>query len=112
MDARERRLAENEALFREVNERVESIASKHGDDEHVYEFYCECANGDCTMQVAVTLAEYENVRASGRRFLIAPEHAFPEVETVVERHESHWVIEKIGDSGAFAEGVDPRRRKR
>jgi hypothetical protein len=110
MNDRERRLAENEALFREVNEQVEAIASRQGDDEHVYEFYCECANADCTMHVGVTLAVYEGVRASGRRFLIVPEHALPEVEDVVERHEGWWVIEKRGETGAYAEQLDPRRR--
>ncbi len=112
MNDRERRLAENEALFREVNEQVEAIASRQGDEEHVYEFYCECANADCTMLVAVTLAGYEDVRASGRRFLITPNHALPEVEDVVERHEGWWVIEKRGESGAYAEKLDPRNRDR
>jgi hypothetical protein len=112
MDPRERRLAENESLFREVNERVEAIASRHGDDDHVYEFYCECANTDCTMHVPATLAAYEAVRENGRRFLIVPEHALPEIETVVERHEEWWVIEKFGDGGAFAERLDPRSRTR
>jgi hypothetical protein len=112
MDARERRLAQNEALFREVNEQVEAIASRHGTDEHVYEFYCECANAECTMQVPATLAAYEGVRASGKRFLIAPEHALPEIETVVEEADDYWVIEKVGDSGEFAERLDPRQRDR
>ena len=68
MDAREQRLAQNEALFREVNEKVEAIAAAHGDDDHLYEFYCECANADCTLQVPATLAAYEGVRAHPRRF--------------------------------------------
>lgn len=112
MDPRDRRLAENEALFREVNERVEAIAARQGDDDHVYEFYCECANTDCTMHVRATLAAYESVRASGRRFLIKPEHALPEVEDVVERTDEWWVIEKRGDAGAYAEHLDPRDRDR
>ena len=110
MNDRERRFAENEALFREVNEQVEAIASRQGDDEHVYEFYCECANPDCTMHVAVALAVYEAVRANGRRFLITPDHALPEVEEVVERNEGWWVIEKHGASGEYAERLDPRQR--
>jgi hypothetical protein len=112
MHPRDKRLAENESLFREVNERVEAIASRQGDDDHVYEFYCECANTDCTMHVPATLAVYESVRASGRRFLITPEHALPEVETVVEQTDEWWVIEKIGESGEYAEHLDPRTRER
>jgi hypothetical protein len=112
MHPRDRRMAENEALFREVNERVEAIATRQGDDDHVYEFYCECANTDCTMHVAATLAHYERVRADGRRFLVRPGHAVPEAERVVEEGEEWWVIEKLGDAGAYAEKLDPRSRDR
>lgn len=112
MNDRERRLAENESLFREVNEQVEAIASRQGDDEHVYEFYCECANADCTVHIAVTLAVYENVRANGRHFLVAPEHALPEFEDVVEQGDGFWVIEKRGETGDYAEQLDPRQRDR
>jgi hypothetical protein len=110
VDPREKRLAENESLFREVNERVETIAARHGDDEHVYEFYCECANTDCTLHVSIMLRDYESVRADPRRFLVAPEHALPEFETVVDRNDGWWVIEKEGEAGEYAERLDPRRR--
>ena len=64
MDAREQRLAQNEALFREVNERIEAAAHTLG--PHVeYEFLCECANADCTFPIALTLETYEAVRADG-----------------------------------------------
>jgi hypothetical protein len=110
MDAREQRLAQNEALFREVNEQVEAIALVHGDDAHVYEFYCECSNADCTLQVPATLAAYEAVRAHATRFLVVPEHWLPEIETVVERSDDWWVIEKHGDAGRLVEHLDPRSR--
>ena len=103
MDEGEQRLAQNEALFREVNEH-EAIAAVHGDDEHVYEFYCECSNADCTLQVRATLAAYEAVRADPRHFLVAPEHWLPEIETVVAKSDDWWVIEKQGDAGRL---VDP-----
>ena len=110
MDPRERRLAQNEALFREVNEKVEAVAVVHGADDHVYEFYCECANADCSMQLPATIAEYEAVRAHPRRFLVVPEHWLPEVESVAAKHDSFWVIEKHGDAGRLVENLDPRKR--
>ena len=108
MDPRQERLARNEALFREVNERVREIAEVHGADDHVYEFYCECSNADCTFQLRATLTEYEAVRAHPRRFLIAPSHSLPEIETVVERHDGWWVVEKHGEPAALVEDLDPR----
>ena len=38
------------------------------------------------MLVALTLAQYEAVRANPRRFVIVRGHELPEVEVVVERH--------------------------
>ena len=108
MDPRQERLARNEALFREVNERVRAIAAVHGDDDHVYEFYCECSNADCTFQLPATLAEHEAVRKHSTRFLIAPEHATPEIENVVERTENWWVVEKHGEPGELVAELDPR----
>ena len=108
MDARQERLARNEALFREVNERVRAIATVHGRDAHVYEFFCECSNTDCTFQLQGTLAEYEAVRAHGDCFLIAPDHSLPEIELVVERTDAWWVVEKHGEPGDLVEELDPR----
>jgi hypothetical protein len=110
MDEREKRLAQNETLFREVNERVEAIAAAHGDDEHVYEFYCECSNADCTLQVPVTIAGYEAVRAYPHRFLIFPGHVLPDIEDVVEQTDSWWVVEKTGEAASFVTRLDPRTR--
>jgi|ERR671910_324157 hypothetical protein len=111
MDARERRLAQNEALFREVNEKVEAVAAVHGADDHIYEFYCECANADCSLHVRATIEEYESVRAFSTRFLVAPEHWLPEVESVTEKHDRFWVIEKHGDAGRLVAHLDPRGRR-
>jgi hypothetical protein len=108
MDARQRRLAENELIFREVNERVRAIAAAHGADDHVYEFYCECSNADCTFQVRASLADYEAVREDPARFLIAPAHALPEIEVIVERSDEWWVVEKVGEAAELAEELDPR----
>ena len=55
-----------------------------------------------------TLADYESVRANSSRFLIAPEHWLPEVESVTEKTEGWWVVEKHGEAAELAEELDPR----
>jgi hypothetical protein len=50
VDERERRMTQNEALFREVNERVQEKAEAFGSGG-TFEYLCECANADCTFQV-------------------------------------------------------------
>jgi len=107
MDEREQRLAQNEALFREVNEKVEAIAAVHGTDDHVYEFYCECSNADCSLQVPATIAHYEAVRAHPTRFLVTPEHSLPEIETVVEK----VVADEAASEDEAAQAIEDIARK-
>ena len=60
------RLARNQALFREVNERVEKIAG----DNNAVEFVCECSNTECIESVELTLAAYERIRSNSTWFVI------------------------------------------
>ena len=109
MDERERRLAQNEALFREVNERVNSLATDWSVAAS-YEYVCECSNPDCTFQVALTQSEYEAVRADPRQFFVLPDHYVPEIENLVKETERYWIVEKVGDEGAYVEKLDPCSR--
>lgn len=111
MDARERRLAQNEALFREINERVEEMAHRLGPGVP-YEFFCECANADCTFRITLPLSEYEAVRADPKRFVVLPLHYTPEVEELIVEEDTHWVVRKSGDAGEYVERLDPRARPR
>jgi hypothetical protein len=106
-DAREERLAKNEVLFRSVNERIEQQAIRFGGLD-AYEFICECATRECIDRVALTLREYEHVRAEGTRFVVVPGHANVEVELVVEQAPGYHVVEKDGAAGVLAELTDPR----
>ena len=109
MDARETRLARNETLFREVNERIESAvgrANRH--DDHVYEFLCECSNADCTLLLPLTIAEYEAVRNDPRQFIVAPGHDLPEIESVVARNAGYQLVLKHGEAAAYAIERDER----
>lgn len=110
MDGRELRLAQNETIFREINERVLDVAEQHGADTHVYSFFCECSNADCTLQVSLAIADYERVRKDGAQFVVARGHELPEIETIVERHESWSAVVKTGDAAEYARGLDPRER--
>lgn len=109
MDAREQRMAQNEVLFREVNERIEAVAHQLG-PEVPYEFLCECANPDCTFKLSLPLATYESVRADPKQFVVLPHHYTPEVEDLVTKEDAYWVVKKEGEAGEFVEHLDPRSR--
>lgn len=109
MDAREKRLAKNESLFRSVNERIEEVAVPAGaDDGHQFEFFCECSNAGCNLLLPMTVSEYEQVRKDPRLFIVAPGHELPEIETVVARARTYEVVAKQGDAAEFVTEHDPR----
>lgn len=108
MDARERRLAENETIFRSVNERIEQLSAPQGGDGHVFEFLCECSNLDCTLRLPLTLTEYEAVRADPRVFVVAPGHDLPEIEEIIRRTPAYQVVKKQGEAAELAVDRDQR----
>lgn len=112
MGARDERLAGNESLFREVNERVAEVAEHYVEVESTadrVEFTCECGSATCTEAVALTLAEYEALRAVPTHFAVVPGHERPEIERVVERYAGYLVVEKQEeDAEQVARETDPR----
>lgn len=108
MDERERRLGENEALFRHVNERIKEIGESFSLVSTHTTFVCECADPACTEQLALRLEEYAAIRANPERFLIVPGHEAPDVEEVVEHHGRYAVVEKrAGGPAALARETAP-----
>jgi len=103
----EQRVGLNEATFRAVNEGIARAEGEPGDPERVG-FRCECARLGCTTILEIRSAEYEAVRAHGRRFIVAPGHVVPETERVVASHGSYEVVEKHGEAGRLAAATDPR----
>ena len=104
------RVGRNQALYREVNERVREMNEAFDALLPIGEWICECANEQCFDKIEMTHEEYESVRAGERHFFVKPDdsHVASEAELVVERHERYWVVEKIGLAGAIAEREDPR----
>ncbi len=108
LDTRQQRVAKNEALFREVNERIREINEGMGYGEEA-DFICECGHEDCAKPVTLRIEEYETVRAHPTRFAIIPGHEEMDVERVVERNERFSVVEKYpGAPSAIAVDSDPR----
>jgi hypothetical protein len=97
------RLARNQTLFREVNERIETIA---GDNE-VVEFSCECSNTDCVATIELNVREYERVRTNATWFVTKPDHDIPGVERVISRDDGYAVVEKLVGV-EYMEVTDPR----
>jgi hypothetical protein len=106
-EAREERLAQNEAVFRMINEKIIGLATKLGGDVP-YEFICECATSGCFERLSLTVDQYERVRQDGSHFLLAPGHEDIEVELVIAVRKEYVVVEKDGVAGLVAHDEDPR----
>ena len=109
MDESARKIGENEALFRAVNERIEGLGEAFGLITESMTIVCECGDGLCIEQIELPVSEYERIRADSTLFVIRPGHEIPDVEDVVERHDSFDVVRKrSGGPAELARETDPR----
>jgi hypothetical protein len=109
MDERARRIGENEALYRSVNEKIEGLNQAFGTLTESMTIVCECGSIACTEQIELDLPTYERVRADPTLFVAVPGHQIPDVESVVEEHDASVIIRKDqGDPADLAEDLDPR----
>jgi hypothetical protein len=111
MDQRAREVGHHQALFREVNERIEELAEKF-DLKDELTILCECGSGQCDERITLPEAEYEKLRRVPTHFAVRPGHEIPEVERVIEQRDGFVVVEKFGESANVAIRLDPRRSAR
>jgi hypothetical protein len=108
VQARDRRLAENEVRFRALNERLRDGSDTWGPGDGVLELVCECGDEDCTQALRLTARDYEAVRSDEAEFIVAPGHELIEVEDVVTEHAGWSVVRKRGEAAVIAAESDPR----
>lgn len=108
MDERVRRIGLNEAVFREVNERIEDLADTFGLGERL-DLICECGNASCASRIEIDRKAYEELRSDAARFAVVSGHEILDVEEVVERHKTYNVVRKTAkDAEEVAEATDRR----
>jgi hypothetical protein len=105
-DEREIRAARNQSMFREINERLtrdDALADLTG--SHV--IACECADPACVQTLAISAAQYADIRREPRHFAVLPGHIYADVERVVNEFRAYVVVEKLGQAGEAAEALEP-----
>jgi hypothetical protein len=106
---RERKLGLNEAMFREVNERLEELNRTFADFTDHLQVVCECADMGCAEMIQVPAAEYERIRSDPLLFILVPGHEVADVEDVVEVLRGFEVVRKReGEPERVARATDPR----
>jgi hypothetical protein len=110
-DERTRRIGLNEALFRQVNERIQEVSDDLGpvEEDAGYQILCECGDTDCTEQLAITPPQYEQVRGDPALFIVARGHIASDVEGVIADRGAYQIVRKRpGAPENIAEATDPR----
>jgi hypothetical protein len=88
-------LLRNEELFRSVNEQIAALTSASSAPEEPG-FVCECTQMECAEHVTLSLAEFEEVRAHDRQYVVMRGHELdPAIERVVRARDGFLVVEKI-----------------
>lgn len=76
-EERARRVGENEALFRVVNERIESLNVAFASITETMDVVCECGDLECAERVVLSVSDYERVREDPTHFVLLPGHRSP-----------------------------------
>ena len=68
MDERTRRIGLNEAVFREVNERLADLEESFPKPGRKLDLICECGDASCASRLEMDHEEYERLRADPATF--------------------------------------------
>jgi transcription initiation factor TFIID subunit TAF12 len=121
----ERRIAENEAVFRRLNETVHSaieetdrIAVEENQLEFIVtpetektslEFYCECADENCNARISINLKRYKEIHKNRNWFIVLPGHEIASQEKVVYWLPGYTVVEKNINPPENPEKLNPTK---
>ena len=109
MSERQRRIGENEAIFRRVNEEIRSLSATFTARSGTMRVVCECGARSCTDRIEISPDDYRKVREDPTLFVMKPGHDFPETETVTAKKANYWIVRKDpGLPAAIAEATDSR----
>lgn len=112
MNERKRRIVENEAIFRSVNEEVRSLHGTLATATETMRIVCECGGRSCTDQFNIDTHRLTEIREDPTLFVIRPGHDLPETETVVSREGDYWIVRKDpGLPAAVARATAPQNER-
>lgn len=108
MDPWTERLARNEALYRDVNERLKELGESFSVVADKAVFVCECGRADCAERISLTLQEYEQVRRDPTHFVVKRGHEMSDVDVIAQSDHFAVVEKRPGGPAEFAIAHDPR----
>ena len=117
----ERRLAENEVVFRQLNEQIHhgydetnKLAQEDNQPEFAIEpgdgpmhFFCECADETCGERVIINVQDYEQIHKKRNYFIVLPGHEIASIEDVVEKKPGYYIVAKHAQPPSSAGKLNP-----
>jgi hypothetical protein len=84
-----------QALFREVNERIEILSEGWEIFDGSISVLCECGRPGCNEPIDVARVVYDDIRATPHRFLLKGGHEIDDIDRVVVRHDGYVIAERL-----------------
>lgn len=91
---REARAAQNELVFRAVNEQILKMTDRFRDALSDIDIVCECADTKCVGTIRVNSKEFVKFERQEGMFLVLPGHEDESVEQVVGRKKDYVIVRK------------------
>jgi len=98
---RELRAAQNQMLFRSVNDRILELGEKLGSDLQELDFACECADNTCIEKITLTAHAFGEIEENENQFIVLRGHVDPEVEDTIAEHDGFLIVSKRGAGAEF-----------
>jgi hypothetical protein len=103
----QRRMVENEAVFREMNKRAINYIDELGEiadndknkeylryDDSPLHFYCECADENCHERIAMKPSDFTEIHKKNDVFIVLPDHEVNMIEEIITKHKTYYIIKK------------------
>lgn len=100
---RELRAAQNQMLFRSVNEQIMKAGEKLGDSREGLDFACECADDMCVEKIRLSPHQFLGIESEVNRFIVLRGHELPEVEDVIAERDGFLIVSKRGAGAEFVQ---------
>jgi len=98
---RELRAAQNQMLFRSVNDRIRELGENPHNSVDEADFACECANPECIEPIRMPVSQFAALEEVENRFIVVRGHELPEVEDVVGERDGFLIVSKRGAGAEF-----------
>lgn len=92
---RQARAAQNELVFRAVNEQILKMTDRFREQLSDIDIVCECSDVNCVGTIRVRAEEFTRFEREHAMFVVLPGHEDASVEAVVERKSGYVVVRKF-----------------